>query len=61
MKCTFSIISLKKLFKSLSGSLLLYTFGADIKFRFLFKSLYSLFEKKNAVKLNTFPSGSNLF
>ena len=32
-----------------------------MKFEFLFKSVYSLFEKENAVKLTTFPSGSDLY
>ena len=32
-----------------------------MKFKFLFKSLYSLFEKEDAVKLTTFPSGSDLY
>ena len=31
-----------------------------MKFKSLLKSLYSLFEKENAVKLTTFPSGSDL-
>ena len=32
-----------------------------MKFKFLFKSVYSLFEKENAVTLTTFPSGSDLY
>ena len=31
-----------------------------MKFKFLFKCLYSLFEKENAVKLTKFPFGSDL-
>ena len=43
LKCVFSFISLNKLFKSLSNSFLLFTFWC------IYKSLYSLFEKVNAV------------
>ena len=32
-----------------------------MNFKFLFESLYSLFENENAVKLTTFPSGSDLY
>ena len=44
---------------SLNESMVLW-FLSGVQPLFLF-ALYSLFEKKNAVKLNTFPSGSNLF
>ena len=60
-KCAFSFISLKKLFISLSSSFLLHTFGVGIKSKFLFKSLYSLFQNENAVKLTTFSSGLDLY
>ena len=49
LKLVFIFISPKKLFKLLSSSLLCYAFGVGSKFKFLFKSLYSLFEKKMLV------------
>ena len=61
LKCVFSFIGPKKLFKSLSSSFLLYTFDVGMKFTFLFKSLYSFFEKENAAKLLSVPSGSDLY
>lgn len=60
LKYAFSFISLKKLFKSLSSSFQLYTFGVIMR-KFLFKSFYTVFEKENAVKLNTFISGSDVY
>ena len=56
VKYTFSLIRLKKSFKSASRSFLLYTFGAGIKFIFLFKSLYSALVNECLVKL-IFPFG----
>ena len=61
LKCAFSFISLKKLFKSLSSSFLLCTFGVGKKVKFLLKCSYSLFEEESTVKLTTFPSGSDLY
>ena len=56
LKRAFSFISLQKFCKTLSSSFLFYTFGLGMKFKFLFKSLYSLYEKENVVRLTTFPS-----
>ena len=46
LNCAFSFVSVTKLFKLLSSLFLSYSFGADMKLKFLFKSLYSLFEKE---------------
>ena len=56
LKYAFSLIRLKKSFKSASSSFLLYTFGVGIKFKFLFKSLYSALVNECLVKL-IFPFG----
>lgn len=61
MKCPFSFISLKKLFKSLSTLFSLFTFSVGMKFKLLLKSLYSLFEKEYIAQLTTFPSRSGLY
>ena len=61
LKWAISFISLNNLFKSLSSSFLLYTFGVGMKFNFFKKSLCSLFEKENTVKLITFYYGSDLY
>ena len=58
LKYAFSLICLKKSFKSASSSCLLYTFGVGIKFKFLFKSLYSTLVNEYLVnKLIIFPFG----
>ena len=59
LKYVFSLIRLKNSFKSASSSFLLYTFGAGIKFKFLFKSLYSALVSKCLVELIIFPFGSD--
>ena len=58
LKYALSLIRLKKSFKSASRSFLLYTFGVGIKFKFLFKSLYSVLVNECLVKLVIFPFGS---
>ena len=55
----FQFNTSKKSFKSASSSFLLYTFGACIKFKFLFKSLYSALVNECLVKLIIFPFGSD--
>ena len=50
---------LKKSFKSASSLFLLHTFGIGIKFKFLFKSLYSALVNECLVKLIIFPFGSD--
>ena len=55
-----SLISLERLFKLLSSLFLLYNFGVGVKSKFLFKSFTLIFWKRKAVKLTTFPSGSDL-
>ena len=57
LKYAFSLIRLEKSFKSASSSFLLCTFGVGIKFKFLFKSLYSTLVNKCLVKLIIFPFG----
>ena len=37
------------------------TFGVGMKFEFLFKSFYLLFEEENAVRLTILPYGSDLY
>ena len=50
LKYVLCLIRLKNVFKPVCSSFLLYTFGAGIKFKFLFKSLYSVLVKKCLVK-----------
>ena len=59
LKYAFSLIRLKKPFKSASSSFLLYLFGVGIKFKFLFKSLHSALVNECLVKLIIFPVGSD--
>ena len=54
LKYVLSLISLKKSFKSVSSSFLLYTFGVGIKIKFLLKSLYSALVNECLVKLIIF-------
>ena len=55
-----SFISLERLFKLLSSFFLLYTFVVGVKSKFLLKSFTLTLWERNAVKLTTFPSGSDL-
>ena len=55
LKYALTLVHLKKSFKSVSDSFLLYTFGVDIKFKFLFKCLYSALGNGCLVKLIIFP------
>ena len=59
LKYALSLIHLKKSFESPSSSFLLYTFGVAIKFKFLFKSFYSVLVTQCLVKLIIFPFGSD--
>ena len=59
LKYALSLIRLKKPFKSALSSFLLYTFRVGIKFKSLFKSLYSVLVNECLVKLIIFPFGSD--
>ena len=61
LKYALSLIRLKKSCKSASSLFSLYTFGVGIKFKFLFKSLYSGLVNECLVKLIIFPFGSDWY